>query len=62
MPVSFAEHRRGVGEEVKRPLILPNISWLGQHQGGDVFISPFLQPFTGGQGQGVSLNKGTSFI
>ena len=26
---------------------------------GDVFISSFLQPSTGGQGPGVSLNKGT---
>ena len=33
MPVSFTEHRGGVGEEVKRPLILPNIPCLGQHRG-----------------------------
>lgn len=55
MPVSFTEHRGGAGEEVKRPLILPNFSWLGQHRGGCVLISPFLQPFTGGRGQGVRL-------
>ena len=28
--------------------------WLGQHREGDVLISSFLQPFTGGQGQIVS--------
>ena len=44
----------------RRPLVLQNISWLGQHQRVSVLIS-FLQPFTGGQGQNVShvLNKDT---
>ena len=34
---------------------MQNISWFGQPWGGDVLISSFLKPFTGGQGQGVSL-------
>ena len=39
---------------------LANISWNGQHLGGDMLIFlfvcfPFLQTFTGGQGQNVSL-------
>ena len=33
MSVSFIKHREGGGEEVKqkRPSVLQNISWLGQH-------------------------------
>ena len=36
---------------------LANISWNGQHHGRDMlnFFLPFLQTFTGGQGQNVSL-------
>ena len=37
---------------------LANISWNGQHHGGDMlifFFFPFLQTFTGVQGQNVSL-------
>ena len=55
MPVSFIEQRGGRGEEVKSPFILQNISLLAPHQEGDVLISYFLQPFTGGQCQNASL-------
>ena len=41
-------------EALKRN-VLQNISWFGQALGGSVFISSFLLPFTGGQGQNVSL-------
>ena len=53
MPGSFIDQRRLGVEEVKNPL-----SWIllnGQPQGGDLFISSFLQPFTGKQGQIISL-------
>ena len=32
-----------------------SFAWLGQHPGGDMLISSSQQPFTGGQGQIVSL-------
>ena len=44
------ERGRRWGSKVKRPFILQNISSHGLPQGGDVLISSFLQPFTGGQG------------
>ena len=43
----------------KKALILAYISWNGQPWFGYVLISFFLQLFTGGPGQNVSLNKGT---
>ena len=44
----------------KKAIRFANVPWNGQPRGGDVLISSFLQPFTGGQGPDVSLNKGTS--
>ena len=38
---------------------LANISWNGLPLGADVLISSFLQPFTSGQGQDVSLKRST---
>lgn len=58
MPCSFIEHKRGGGEEVKRSYILqasPGKASLRDR--GVTFF--FLQSFTGGQNQNVSLNKGT---
>ena len=52
MPVSFIESERETqwGCKVKGPSVLRNISWNDQPQWGDVLVSFFLQPWTGGQG------------
>ena len=57
MPVSFtdSERERRWRSKVKRAISLANIPWNGQPPWGDVLVSSFLQPFTGGQGQTVSL-------
>ena len=52
MPGSFTEKRGKGGEERS----LANISWNVQPQGGNVLISSFLQPFTGGQGPELQFN------
>ena len=61
MPVSFMEQRRGDagGEEVKLNghkscQISPGVASLGEGMWGCVHFF-FRQPFTGGQGQNVSL-------
>ena len=42
MPASFIEQKGRRERKVKWQLILQNISWLDQHQGGDVLIYSFL--------------------
>ena len=46
-------------KQSKKTIPLANIPWNGQPWGENVLISSFLQPFTGGQAQDTSMNKGT---
>ena len=56
------ERERGEEVKYKGPLVLQKVSENGQYLGRDVFISSSLRPFTGRQGQMISLelNKDTS--
>ena len=60
MPCSFIEHKRGGGEEVKQKdhkFCKHLLERPASGRGAVTFF--FLQPFTGGQSQNVSLDKGT---
>ena len=57
--VFLIEQRVGGEEQGKKGNKLLNISWFQLDSRGDVLISSFLKPFTGGPGQDVfcELNK-----
>ena len=60
MPVSFIEKRgKEVRKKSKKGVNCANISWNMQTRNRDVLSSSFSQPFSSGQGQASSLNKGT---